>query len=254
MKNEKYVHTPNLPQNKVSCVLVDYKISDKSEEMLTKMGIKVLKTAKLDTLYDSVNGHPDMQIHHIGDNVFVCEKTLVDYYKRLLPDAVIVSGNSCLTSNYPYDIAYNGVSVGSYFFHYLNYTDSKIIEYYRTNGDKLINVKQGYTKCSVAIINENAIITSDAKIAKIAENLGIEALFTENDQITLKGQNCGFFGGICGKLDKNTMMINGNVKKLRNAESLLNFCQKYNVSFKSLNDSIPEDIGSILPIKEIVML
>ncbi len=254
MIKEGYVHTPNLPQNKVSCVLVDYRISDKSEETLTKMGIKVLKTAKLDTLYNSVDGHPDMQIHHIGDNVFVCEKSLVKYYNKLLPDAEIVSGNTRLISNYPYDIAYNGAKLGNYFFHYLNYTDSKIIEYYKTNGDKLINVKQGYTKCSVAIINENAIITSDIKIAKIAQNLGLDALFTDNNEIILKGQNYGFWGGICGKIDKNTLIVNGNIEKLKNSESLLKFCQKYGVNIKSLNDSIPEDIGSILPIKEIVML
>lgn len=249
MTNEIYVHTPNLPINKVTCVLVDYRISDKSEKTLTDIGIKVLKTKKLNSVYESVNGHPDMQIHHIGDNVFVCEKTLCEYYKKLLPDAEIVSGNTHLSSNYPYDIAYNGARVGDYFFHYLNYTDSKIIEYYKTNGAKLINVKQGYTKCSVAIINENAIITSDIKIAEYAQNVGIDALFTDNDQIILKGQNCGFFGGICGKMDKNTLIINGNIEKLRNAESLLKFCQKYSVNIKPLNDSIPEDIGSILPIK-----
>ncbi len=254
MKNENYVHTPNLPLNKVSCVLVDYRISDKSEEALINLGIKVLKTTKLDCVYESVNGHPDMQIHHIGDNIFVCEKSLAEYYKKLLPDAHIVSGNTHLSSNYPHDIAYNGARVGDYFFHYLNYTDSEIIEYYKTNGEKLINVKQGYTKCSVAIINEYAIITSDTKIAQKARNVGIDALFTENNQIILKGQNCGFFGGICGKIDKNTLIINGNINKLRNAESLLNFCHKYDVNIKSLNNCIPEDIGSILPIKEIRML
>ena len=93
--------------------------------------------------------------------------------------------------NNAYDIAYNGVKVGNCFFHYFNYTDSKIIEYYKANGDKLINDKQGYTKCSVAIINENAIITSDTKIAKI--------------------------------------IVNGILNKLQNANILLFFCQRYGV-------------------------
>lgn len=254
MTNEKYVHTPNLPLNKVTTVLVDYRISAESEKTLTNMGINVLKTAKLNSLYGSVNGHPDMQIHHLGDNVFVCEKSLTEYYKKLLPDAKIVSGNTLLKSIYPYDIAYNGARIGDYFFHYLNYTDSKIIEYYKINGEKLINVKQGYTKCSVAVINEKAIITSDIKIAQKAQSIGIDALFIENDQIILKGQNCGFFGGICGKTDKNTLIINGNINKLRNSESLLIFCQKYGTNIKFLNNCIPIDIGSILPIKETMML
>lgn len=250
----KFIKIPNIPKNKVSCVIVDYRINQDSEKTLIDNGIKVIKTAKLNNLYEAVDGHPDMQIHHIGDDLFVCEKTLVDYYKKQLPDANIVSGNSTLKNKYPCDIAYNACRIGDYLFHNLSFTDSKLLEYYKRNGVKLINVKQGYAKCSVCILNKNAIITSDIKIAELAQNSGIDAMFFNSNEITLKGLNYGFIGGICGMISKNTLAINGDVKKLTNYQSLLDFCQTYQTNVLRLNDLVPEDIGSILPIKESQML
>ena len=248
-----YLKVPNLPQNRVTTVIVDYRISKESENTLKNKGINVLKTAKLNNLYQAVNGHPDMQIHHLGGNLFVCENTLYDYYKNLLPDAIIVSG-CCLSSEYPYDIAFNAARVGDFCFHNLKYTDSQILEYYKRKGVKLINVKQGYSKCSVCLINENSIITSDIKIAEKASKIGIDTLYFDSNEIILKNLNHGFVGGIGGLIDKNVLAINGNIANLNNHRGLLKFCQNKGVKIQSLSDSIPEDIGSIIPIKEARML
>ncbi len=251
MNKSKYLKIPNIPTDKVTDVIVDYRISKISEETLIKMGINVIKTVKLNNLYPAVDGHPDMQIHHLGDDIFVCEKTLLPYYQKVLPDAKIIPGSIELSNSYPYDIAYNASRVGNFLFHNLKFTDSQILEYYKTKGVKLIDVKQGYTKCSVCIINENTIITSDIKIAEIAEKNGLNALFYDNKQILLKGLDCGFIGGICGLIDKNILAVNGDIKKLDNHERLLYFCQNHQITIKPLNNLMPEDIGSILPVKQL---
>lgn len=250
MNKEYFIKEPNIPSNKVTCVLVDYRINKESEKTLKNHGIKVLKTAKSNNLYESVDGHPDMQIHHLGEDLFVCEKTLLSYYQKLIPDANILPGIK-LSDKYPYDIAFNACKVGNFLFHNLNFTDYQILEYYKTNGVKLINVKQGYSKCSVCVINEKAIITSDVKIAEKARENGLDALFYNNNQIILKELSNGFIGGICGLIDRNMLAINGNVDKLDDNKRLLDFCQNYQVDLISLHDGIPEDIGSILPIKQL---
>ncbi len=250
MNKEYFIKTPNIPTGKVSCVLVDYRINKTSENALKNRGIKVLKTAKLNSLYESVDGHPDMQIHHLGNNLFACEETLLSYYQNLIPDAEILPGVK-LCEKYPYDIAFNACRVGNFLFHNLNFTDCRILEYYKTNGVKLINVKQGYSKCSVCVINEKTIITSDIKMSEKAKENGLDALFYDNTQIILKNLSKGFVGGISGLIDKNILAINGNIKKLDNNKRLLDFCQNHHVSILSLYDGIPEDIGSILPIKQL---
>ena len=250
MNKEFFLKTPNIPTNEVSCVIVDYRINKKSEDFLKNHGITVLKTAKLNTLYESVDGHPDMQIHHLGDNLFVCEGTLLSYYQNLIPDAKLIPGAK-VSNKYPYDIALNACRAGDFLFHYFDFTDYNILEYYKTKSVKLINVKQGYSKCSICIINEKAIITSDVKIAEKANKNGLDALFYDSNQIMLKNLPKGFIGGISGLINKNTLAINGNIEKLDENKRLLDFCQRYEVNIISLSDEIPEDIGSILPIKQL---
>lgn len=245
-----YIKIPNVPNGRVTKVIVDNRIGKAFQNALEKQGIEVVKTASLNCLYDAVASHPDMQIHHLGDNLFVCEKSLKNYYKSLLPDAEIIPGQSVLTDKYPSDIAFNCARVGNFLFHKLSFTDLSILEYYKRNGVKLINVKQGYSKCSICVINENAIITSDKKINDEAIKNGIDSVVVNNSEIVLKGLDCGFFGGICGLIDKDLLCINGNIGKMSDCGIIYKFCEKHNVKILNFNASIPEDVGSILPICE----
>ena len=250
MFNNSYLKTPNIPENKVKTVLVDYRISKTALNSLKELGVCVVFTKKIDTLYEAVNGHPDMQIHHIKGRTFVCAEEVYDYYKKELKNAEIIKGLSKLDEKYPYDIAYNAAVVGNNVFHKLKYTDNKMLDYYELSNKKLHNVTQGYTKCSVCILNKNAIITSDFKIQQISNDAGIDSLYFDSKQIRLKGLSNGFVGGICGLIDKNKLAVNGDINKLSNGELFLNFCKKHNVEVISLTKEIPEDIGSIIPLTE----
>jgi len=249
MLTNKYLELPNLPKSKVSTCLIDYRMSECAKNTLIKTGIKLLPTKRLSSLYDAISAHPDIQIHHLYDNVFVCEPSLYDYYCELMPDAVILKGNSTLYSKYPLDIAYNAVRVGKCFFHNLKYTDSVLYEYYHSIGVKLINVKQGYTKCSVCVVNENAIITSDVEIAKKAKENLIDTLYFNPGQIKLESISNGFVGGICGKISNNVIAVNGDIKLCNNGIEFIEFCKKHSVEVLKLSDYMPYDIGSIIPVR-----
>ena len=75
-----------------------------------------------------------------------------------------IIGKSYVKNKYPLDIPYNvceirDMIVGS------KYTDEII------KVDLL--VKQGYTKCSIAVTSDNSCITTDEKIAKKLQEIGI---------------------------------------------------------------------------------
>lgn len=246
-----YLKTPNLPDTRVTKVIVDYRISQEAQKALNKEGIEVIKTIRHTGLYDAVCGHPDMQIHHLGDDKFVCELNVYDYYKEKLPCATIIRGETAIKSEYPFDIAYNGVALGDFFFHNLKYTDKMIYQYKITKEHQLINVKQGYTKCSVCILNEHAIITSDKIVAKKAQENKIDALYVSPAKIKLSGFSNGLVGGICGLIDRETLAVNGDVALLDCGAEFISFCKKHNVNILQLTDAIPEDIGSIIPIAQI---
>ena len=248
----EFVEKPNLPTGKVTKVIADFRICGKALDTLNKNGIEVIKTQRLTGLYAAVCGHADMQLQHLGGNTFICEPTVFDYYKKAIPNARLIKGTAFVCEKYPYDIQYNGVCVGKYFFHNLKYTDSAVYEYYKSMRGKLINVKQGYTKCSVCVISENAMITSDRKIAEAAEKQGIDSLFVNPEEIRLNGMSNGFVGGICGLIDKNVLAVNGDVTLTSFGADFVGFCEKHGVELLPLKDEIPEDIGSILPIEQAV--
>lgn len=248
MLTKKYIEIPNLPTRPVKKVLVDYRISQKSVNKLEQEGIEVLFTTRHDKLYEAVLGHPDMQIYHVCNNTFVCEPGLYDYYKKLFPDALIIPGDSYLNAKYPDDIAYNAARVDNFIFHKLLNIDKKISIYAAKHNLKLINVNQGYSKCSICVVSNNAIITSDFMISKAAKEVGIDALYVDSNDVKLSGVSNGFIGGIFGKISENKLVVNGDIKRLKYGNKIIEFCYKYNVNILNLNEEIPYDIGSIIPV------
>lgn len=247
MSTNEYISTPNLPKKPVKKVIADCRINDQAINRLKQQGIEVILSKKLDNLYDAVSAHPDMQIHHLGGNLFICEPSVYEYYKNKLKNAEIICSNTHLKPEYPFDIAFNAARIGNYVFHNFKYTDLKLYEYYKQIGVKLINVKQGYSKCSICPISENALITSDIKIYEACADIADAMYFNPRD-IILNGMDNGLVGGICGKISNNLLAVNGDISLCTDGLKFIDFCNKYSIKILNLTDEKPVDIGSIIPI------
>ena len=71
-----------------------------------------------------------------------------------------------LGRDYPSDVAFNAACTGRYFIHNLSYTNEKLLLAAKEMGMTLIDVGQGYTKCSIVVVAEDAIITYDEGIIR----------------------------------------------------------------------------------------
>ena len=242
-----FIKIPNLPNRKITSVLVDFRTNENSIKKLNSLGIRVYTTKRHNALYEAVSGHPDILIHHLVGNKFIAAPGFQDILSGIENIEIIV-GKSELTSSYPYDIVYNAARVGKFLIHNFKYTDRTILE----NTEELIkiDVKQGYSKCSVCVIQENAIITSDIGIAKKSDTFGIDVLYVDDSDIVLKGVSHGFIGGSCGLISNNTLAINGNLKYHKNYKQIADFCSKYKVEILELHNGLIEDIGSLICISE----
>lgn len=115
-------------------------------------------------------------------------------------------------SRYPYDVPYNAACTGKYFIHNTEFTSPVLLDLARDAGLELINVKQGYTKCSCVVVDEQAVITADKGIARRieaynemlaeegAEDEQLQCLLVRHCDIELPGFNYGFIGGTSGKM------------------------------------------------------
>jgi hypothetical protein len=250
---EKFIETPFLPKGKVKTVIVDKRVPKCVQNKIRAKGINIIETPYCDNLYNAVSAHPDMLMHHMGGNEIVVAPNIYDdiYIKLKELNLKVIKGNTMLKSTYPDDIAYNVGRIGQIAVHNFKYTDKRIIKSLEEKRLKLINVNQGYSKCSICIVNEKAIITSDRGIAGKLEKYDIDVLLIKSGYIDLPGLDYGFIGGTSGLIENKKMFFSGDIREHPDFEMIKKFLEKYSVGFDIVEDKKLIDIGSIIPITEI---
>lgn len=247
----EFLKTPFIPEGDVGLAIVDYRISNEVEASLTSCGIELIKTIRCPELYEAVDGHPDMQLQHIGGSRVIVAPNI---YEQLAPvlekkGFAVTKGATWLVRNYPGNIAYNVLRMGDLAFHNTKYTDAEVVKELEKENIKLIHVGQGYTKCSACIIDNKTIITSDVKLSAEAEKYGIESLLIKPGGIELKDLNYGFIGGASGLISKKRIAFTGSLKYLEDHEKIKSFLRDKGVGIFALSEGVPADYGSIIPLK-----
>ena len=204
---------------------------------LANSGYVIRTFPELCTVSSLVDNHPDVLLCKLGAK----------------PESPIYEGVSDkLSPAYPNDCRYNATCTGKFFIHKLDITDSELLSAAKTNcGDELqlINVRQGYTKCSTVIVDEDSIITYDKGIAKPCEAVGMSVLLVESGFVKLQGADTGFIGGASGRVD-DEIVFNGNLSAHPNFREITTFIEDRGLDCKWFDSYELEDIGSIITITD----
>jgi len=228
-------------------VIVDFRIQNEEKEYLISKGYNLLICPPSNLLYDAVQGHPDMLIHISGNNIVVHKSMNNEFIQKLISQNYkVYKSNSTLKTKYPYNICLNSLSIGNLFVHSINFTDTILLSLSKNR--KLINVKQGYTKCSTCIVNDHAIITSDISIAKALSIEKIDVLLIPPGDILLPGLDYGFIGGATGLIEANVLAFYGHLDHYLYGTDVLGFLKKHNVEPAFLRNGKLIDRGSIFRI------
>ena len=228
----------------VKYIIVAKNMPQMAKDNLIKLGFNLIDSAELKTVHKGLKYHPDMQIVK-GDNCYICAPECYDYYKPYFEMLKIklFKGEKSPGKKYPSDVLYNVAVVGDYAVHNFNYTDKQFIN---NSNFKQINVKQGYSKCSICVVSETAVITSDEGIANTLVKYDIDVLLVSAGSIDLSPFEYGFIGGASGLVEKNKLAFCGNISLHPEYEAIYNFCKKYNVEIINLSLEKPCDIGTII--------
>ena len=208
----------------------------KNAEML---GFTVVPADFTEEIDESVAGHPDMQLVKVGDKLIVNPASL-QHYKKYMPGVKFTAGKTVVQGKYPHYVAYNVALTAETAIHNFKYTDETVKK--QLSGYKLINVKQGYTKCSVLTLPDG-IITSDEGIIRSCRELDV--LKIRCGEITLIGKDYGFIGGTSGYYD-GKLYFAGNVKKHTDYDKIKKFCDSKCIEIICLSNDKLADIGSII--------
>ena len=220
-------------------------ISHKSKKAFTDFldfkKIKYLKTIDNPNLDKRISDHPDLSIFKLDDKNLIVDKNVYDYYKKYLKNINVIRGDEAL-GKYPYDALYNIVKFKKFYIHN-NFTEKHIKLFFQEKNIKHLFVKQGYTRCSMLVFNEN-LMTSDMGIFKKLKNI-LPITLVKEEKISLDGFDKGFLGGCFGKIDEKTLLFNGNIERLNSYDIIKNIVDK-----EKLNLLYPDtnllDTGSLI--------
>ena len=240
------MQNPNLPQNKITVAVISPQYNYITTE-LERLDIKVISSVEADDLPYNERYHADMQIHNIENKTYllrnscsVLKKSLVD----INDNTKIIIEEKSITNKYPHNISLNGAFIGDYYICKKSHSNTDLLRLYINNGVQIIDVNQGYAKCSTVIISNNAIITDDEAIYNKCKTIAnIDALKISKGSVMLDGYNYGFIGGCCFKIDKNILAFCGDVKTHRDYDNIKAFCKNYSVDVLNLSNKPLVDVG-----------
>ncbi len=243
-----------LPSGKVTDAIISGDISEKIIESLMKFGIELIYTETHPSLPLPLSCHPDMQMVNIGKGVFICTPDMSENTVTKLRELgfEVIRGSVRVKDLYPFDVAYNCAIVGENAFLNPKYTDPIILEFFVKNNIKVHPIKQGYAKCSTAVVSQEAVITADMQIHMKAVEAGIDSLLIPPQKnIILEGYDYGFIGGCSGLISDKEIAFFGDISTLKSAETIFEFCIKHGKNVISLAEGNLIDSGGLFPLTSV---
>lgn len=209
---------------------------------LKKLGFDTINTQKVDNFISFEQYHADMQCLIIEDTAFVlscCDKTIkeISRYKNVV---------KCehKSGKYPDNVLLNALVLDRRIICKESSLSNEVKEFCYERNYEIINVNQGYSACSCAIVDEHSIITADNSIYKILTDRGYEVLKIDEGHITLDSNHFGFIGGASAKIG-DTLYFFGNIQEHPSYEDIKSFCENRNINVISLSNDTLTDIGGI---------
>ncbi len=245
---ERIISKPQLPEGEVRCLIIGEKYQKSLKSALKQHKIGVICAENNKFVDERLSGHADLSLVHTGDNRIVAAEYLKDseliHKLREIGFDIDFCPNP-IKPDYPYDAALNVCIIG----------DNVICNPKTANIDliaerNIISCKQGYTKCSVAVVDEHSIITSDKLIAANSALYGIEALLIDDSFVKLQGFEKGFIGGASFKISRNKIAFTGIIKCTEAKAAIESFLNKRQIEAVYLTNEEIFDIGSAIPVIE----
>lgn len=232
------------------CKVIISPVCEEITRALEALGIDVIHTEPIEHLIDYERYHVDMQMLLIDRIAFLTDDSvyLEDMLSECGYDVCICSG---LRRKYPENVLLNAALVGNRLFCKADAIADKVRDFCEDNSIRVVDNKQGYSKCSTLVINENAVITADKSIYNAAVKENIDVLLITPGFIRLDDDNFGFIGGASGVIG-DTVLFFGDVYSHPDAKLITEFIEKYDMNYISLCDGCLVDLGGLVVIDNLI--
>ncbi len=229
--------------------IVDSRIPRDAECALSVYADKIVKLPPCSRLQAPVSAHPDMLVF-ITDRQIITGKRYFEENRAIFHELSLLCGRETVVAgtelalNYPSDVKFNGFTAGGRIFGLASALSETVLAWAKKASIPVVNIRQGYAKCSTCVVTENAVITEDASIERAMLENGIDVLRVTSGQVALDGYDCGFIGGASGA-DSENVYFCGDVSQHPDFDEIESFCRCHGKNCVSLGMGRLYDIGTI---------
>jgi hypothetical protein len=249
----RFIKNPNLPEGKARCMMIGQRYRPILEEPLEKLGAEVIWTPDIPSLPPQTAGHADMAAAYLSEGRVILARELTDAMPGLKEQLLsrgftVLSADKPLGNRYPSDCGLNACIVGDYVILNPRAVDITLLD---ALSDKIrIQTAQGYARCSVCVVREGAVMSSDAGIVRACRAAGLDVLELQAGHIALAGYDYGFIGGATFKLGADTLAFTGSIAHHPDAGRITAFLRKWGVQPVMLTREPIFDIGGAVLLTE----
>lgn len=227
-------------------ILVDNKMTKEMRDALFCHGITCISLPSYSRLHTPVSAHPDILLYRLGSGEVVIGE---DYYNenRAFFDRLgfeYVTSNETPHGDYPNDVIFDVLGVGDTLYGKEGCVSLVIKKEY----PRFVSVKQGYVRCSVAMLSDSCAVTADKGISEALKKDGIDVLDIRPGRIKLEGHDTGFIGGAGGRLKDREYLFFGDILSHPDGKSILEFAEKNGIKAVSLTGLPLSDHGGFVVI------
>lgn len=226
-------------------IIMSDEMSDINQS-IQKLGYNIVATDDIRCLLPFERQHADIQCLRINDTFFVLKEAKKLKDKLLSLQLRTVETDEEIIAEYPQNILLNAVYINKRLYCKENSVAKAVKKYCNSNNIQIVNVKQGYTKCSTAVFDD-CFITADKGIFKAMRENGEEGLLIDSGDIELNGVDYGFIGG-ASFYDNGTAYFTGDIKQHKSYKSIKDFLSERNIETVCLTNNRLYDTGGFIVI------
>lgn len=228
--------------------LADCRISAEIEESISAYADEIIKLPPHKRLSPFVASHPDMLTFTYKSRIFTWEEYLArneKLFRRIESFGYTVEPiKERASEKYPDDVRLNCALVGNTLIANGRAMSEALSELAKREGLRLLHTKQGYSKCSTAVVSDSAVITADASVYSAAVSAGIDALRIREGHVRLDGYATGFIGGASGACE-DKLLFCGDLSSHPDGERIAEFCKAHGKEAVSLSSEPLYDYGTV---------
>ncbi len=211
-----------------------------------KSDFEIIKLPLDPSLSEPVSGHTDLLIFILEDTL-IARRGYYEIAKREI-DLICQKGKLKLMisdakagKKYSDDCGFCAAVSGRNIICREKSTDPLLLTVAEKKGYSVINVNQGYAKCSCAVLADGAIITADKGIAKAVP----DSLLIKTGCVSLPDYEYGFIGGASG-LCGDTLYFCGKIEAHPDYKRIKRFADEHNTKLCSIGNHMLYDVGTLL--------